>query len=145
MIDGASPLRMYVRILDSSDLADRRLSSRHPAATRAQDLRSRASPMTAGGPASRHAADECRLDYMFQRGRWEGSAAAVMLLMVASDRHLPYVVLQQIRRRGQHPMVESRFHRTGGGRFALYAVLVAFAPFYLTPLVVVFLNSCPQP
>jgi len=38
-------------------------------------------------------------------------------------------------------MVENGSPGNGGGRFVLYAVLFAFAGFYLTPLVVVFLNS----
>src|ERR1700677_1647015 len=42
---------------------------------------------------------------------------------------------------GRLRMPESRGLRKSGGRFVVYAMLVALAPFYLTPLAVVFLNS----
>jgi glucose/mannose transport system permease protein len=103
-IDGASPLRMYVRILIPAiwPIVASVLVILLQLALKTYDL---VQAMTAGGPGiATMLPTNVVYDYMFQRGQMgEGSAAAVMLLMSLLIVILPYVVLQQIRRRGQAP------------------------------------------
>jgi glucose/mannose transport system permease protein len=101
-IDGAKPLRMYIRILIPAiwPIVVSVLVILLQLALKTYDL---VQAMTAGGPGIATTLPTTVVyDYMFQRGQMgAGSAAAVMLLMSLLIIIAPYVVLQQTRRRGQ--------------------------------------------
>jgi glucose/mannose transport system permease protein len=101
-IDGAKPLRMYIRILIPAiwPIVVSVLVILLQLALKTYDL---VQAMTAGGPGIATTLPTTVVyDYMFQRGQMgAGSAAAVMLLMSLLMIIAPYVVLQQTRRRGQ--------------------------------------------
>jgi glucose/mannose transport system permease protein len=102
-IDGASPLRMYVRILIPAiwPVVVSVLVILLQLALKTYDL---VQAMTAGGPGiATMLPTNVVYDYMFQRGQMgEGSAAAVMLLISLLILMLPYLALQRIRR-GRQP------------------------------------------
>ena len=142
-IDGAKPLRMYIRILIPAiwPIVVSVLVILLQMALKTYDL---VQAMTAGGPGiATMLPTNVVYDYMFQRGQMgAGSAAAVMLLMSLLIIVLPYVALQQApSQKAGRTMAESGVPAKQARVFCLYAVLVAFAAFYLTPLAVVFLNS----
>jgi glucose/mannose transport system permease protein len=101
-IDGAKPLRMYIRILIPAiwPIVVSVLVILLQLALKTYDL---VQAMTAGGPGIATTLPTTVVyDYMFQRGQMgAGSAAAVMLLMSLLIIISPYVVLQQIRRRSR--------------------------------------------
>jgi glucose/mannose transport system permease protein len=101
-IDGAKPLRMYVRILIPAiwPIVVSVLVILLQLALKTYDL---VQAMTAGGPGIATTLPTTVVyDYMFQRSQMgAGSAAAVMLLMSLLVIIAPYIVLQQIRRRRQ--------------------------------------------
>jgi glucose/mannose transport system permease protein len=99
-IDGAKPLRMYIRILIPAiwPIVVSVLVILLQLALKTYDL---VQAMTAGGPGIATTLPTTVVyDYMFQRGQMgAGSAAAVMLLMSLLIIIAPYFALQQIRRR----------------------------------------------
>jgi glucose/mannose transport system permease protein len=101
-IDGAKPLRMYVRILIPAiwPIVVSVLVILLQLALKTYDL---VQAMTAGGPGiATMLPTNVVYDYMFQRGQMgPGSAAAVMLLMSLLIILAPYAALQQFRRRRQ--------------------------------------------
>jgi glucose/mannose transport system permease protein len=101
-IDGAKPLRMYLRILIPAiwPIVASVLVILLQMALKTYDL---VQAMTAGGPGiATMLPTNVVYDYMFQRGQMaEGSAAAVMLLISLVIIVLPYVALQRLRLRGR--------------------------------------------
>jgi glucose/mannose transport system permease protein len=101
-IDGASPSRMYIRVLIPAiwPIVVSVLIILLQIALKTYDL---VRALTAGGPGiATTLPTNVVYDYMFQRGQMgAGSAAAVMLLMSLLIVILPYAALQKIRSRKQ--------------------------------------------
>jgi glucose/mannose transport system permease protein len=101
-IDGAKPLRMYVRILIPAiwPIVASVLVILLQLALKTYDL---VQAMTAGGPGiATMLPTNVVYDYMFQRGQMgDGAAAAVMLLMSLLIIVAPYALFQRFRGRGK--------------------------------------------
>jgi glucose/mannose transport system permease protein len=98
-IDGASPARMYLRIMVPAiwPIVVSVLVILLQTAIKTYDL---VRALTAGGPGiATTLPTNVVYDYMFQRGLMgAGSAAAVMLLLSLLVLMLPYAILQRLRR-----------------------------------------------